>query len=427
MFEHELVHSKEKLYFTLVVIVSILIYLSLLLTIVGIISLAIGVLVLWILHIYSMMSIRKNAVRLSEYQFPEFYKKACDMANRMGMEKIPDIYVMESGGFLNAFATKSGFRNMVVLYSDVFALIEAQAEEEVMYILAHEFAHIKRRHVGYFWLFMPGLKMPFLGKAYSRACEYTCDRYGAYFSQSYEAAKNALTVLAIGPKLYSKVNQNAFVQQMHYENEFFSFIEEILSTHPSLPNRLQAIEAFFQQGNTLVEKPKKNPFILISVIALSSVILIGGGIFAFKALSKYASNPDNIIMAFFNNLLYDIDSMNELMVAVMHNDLVAVEELIDDTALDETNKDGYTAVHIAVIEENAEILEVLLAAGSPTDTVDVLGSTPLMEAVTYNDVDSAILLLQYGASPTFNDSGALKIAQNDGNTDLVELLESYME
>ena len=140
----------------------------------------------WFIHNLTMVSIRKNGVKISEQQFPHFYAQAVTVAEQMNLKEMPDMYVMQSGGILNAFVAKFGMQNMVVLYSDIFALVEEQGEKEVLYVLAHEFAHIKRKHVGYGWLFMPGLAFPFLGKAYSRACEYTCDRSGAYYCNKWQ-------------------------------------------------------------------------------------------------------------------------------------------------------------------------------------------------------------------------------------------------
>lgn len=247
--EGDLVHKKEKLYFGILVGTSILTYLFLILSISGIIFLIAIVAVYWFLHNLAMVSIRKNGVRISEQQFPQFYNKAVDVARQMNLATVPDIYVIQTGGALNAFAAKFRMKNMVVLYAEVFELIEQQGEQEVLYILAHEFAHVKRKHVRYGWLLMPGLMWPFLGSAYSRACEFTCDRYGAYYCASHTAAKNALTILAIGPQLYKKVDQEVFMQQASEEVGFLSWFEEKTSTHPNLPRRMNAIEAFFSSAN----------------------------------------------------------------------------------------------------------------------------------------------------------------------------------
>ena len=50
--------------------------------------------------------------------------------------------MVQSGGLLNAFATRFSFRNLVVLYSDVMELAYEQGESAVDFIIAHELAHI---------------------------------------------------------------------------------------------------------------------------------------------------------------------------------------------------------------------------------------------------------------------------------------------
>ena len=126
--ENELVYRKEKIYFMLVVIVSILIYLAMLVSIVGIVILAVLTLLYWFIHNLTMVSIRKNGVKISEQQFPHFYAQAVTVAEQMNLKEMPDMYVMQSGGILNAFAAKFGMKNMVVLYSDIFALVEEQGK-----------------------------------------------------------------------------------------------------------------------------------------------------------------------------------------------------------------------------------------------------------------------------------------------------------
>ena len=422
LLEKELVHEKEKLYFLLVVISSVVVYLALLISIVGIIFLTVGIIIYWLLHTYSLSAIRKNGVRLSEYQFPEFYEKAKLLANDMGMDKVPNIYVVQSGGILNAFATKFGFKNMVVLFSDIFALIEDGAEDEVLFILAHEFAHVKRRHIGYSWLLMPGLSIPFLSSAYSRACEFTCDRYGAAYTNSYEGAKNALTILAVGPQLYQKVNKAAFVQQINEENGAFSWIDEITSTHPNLPRRIHALDTYFNRENAQFVKANVRGMVLgLFLFVLLYIAIVAASVAVLYIVDEWANELD----PFADVELYNTESMNDLMLAVIDGNIDDITSLANNTSqLYEVNDEGYTALHLAVLEDNIEVLEILLQAGSPTDTVDVYSYMPLMDAVYYNSKEAVEILLQYGASPEAIEA-ALIIAIDDENKELIDLLMSY--
>ncbi|WP_183192589.1 M48 family metallopeptidase [Brevibacillus fluminis] len=245
--EKLLLHRNEKSYFTICAIVSVIGYLYLIISIVGIAVLAVLFLLPLFYHAISMATIRKNGVRLTARQFPEVYERTKDLAVRMGLTVMPDVYVLESGGQLNAFATRFFGRNMVVLYSDMFDLINSGANDELDYVIAHELAHIKRNHIGKHLFILPAMWIPFVGEAYSRACEYTCDRMAAYYTGNPEAAINGLTILAIGKALYRQVDREEYLHQTQQERGFFVWLAEKLSTHPALPNRMQEIHFLFRE------------------------------------------------------------------------------------------------------------------------------------------------------------------------------------
>lgn len=427
--ENDLVYRRENLYFALLLIVSIMVYIAMLISIVGIAILAGIFLFYWFIHNLSMVNIRKNGVKVSEQQFSAFYAQAREVAERMKLKEVPDIYVMQSGGVLNAFAARFGLKNMVVLYSDVFALLEEQGEEEVLYILAHEFAHIKRKHVGYGWLLMPGLILPFLGNAYSRACEFTCDRYGAYYSQSFEGAKNALVILAIGPQLYRKVDQTVFMQQISAEGGMFSWMDELMSTHPNLPRRIHSVSAFFNNEDTPeIQTSKRGVVLGIAGLVLASVLLFAGVWWGVKQFEE-----SFLLNGIFSDeeltYTYDTSGMNELMLAVVEGDMEALKEYAADTAmLNEVNEEGYTALHLAVMESNHEAAEYLLTQGADPNTMDIYEFTPLMEAVTYEDLLMTELLLTYGADKTITNSqgyDAYGYALDYGYTDIAEYIQNF--
>lgn len=425
--EKDLVYGKEKVYFGLLLGASILVYIMMLFSIVGIVILAAIFLFYWFLHNLTMVSIRKNGVKISEQQFPKFYEQAVAVAQKMNVHTVPDIYVVQSGGILNAFATKFGTKNMVVLYSDIFALIEEQGEQEILYVLAHEFAHIKRKHVGYGWLLMPGLMVPFLGGAYSRACEFTCDRYAAHYSESYDAAKNALTMLAIGPQLYKQVDQTVFTQQIASESGMFGWIDELLATHPNLPRRIHALDLFFNKAETnVIKTSKKGPILAVIMLTLMTLLVIGGTswlILKMNSLASFATEDYEDVD------YYGMDSMNELMVAVVEGDVETVDVYVTDEAmLDEMNENGYTAVHLAVLTNNYEAATTLLAHGADPNTLDAYDYTPLMEAASYGDVEMVEILLAGGADKELTGEGGstpYELATEYGYTEIADYLESF--
>lgn len=192
-------------------------------------------------HGLLMGSIRGNGVRVSEKQFPEVDRLAQQLAAQMGIDPVPPVYVLQAGGLLNAFATRFLGRSFVIGYSDVLELAYERGEPELAFVMAHELAHIKRGHLAWRWVLYPSMIVPFLGAAYSRACEYTCDRFGAYFRP--DGAVGGLLVLAAGKRLYRNVDAQAFGDQAETERGFFVWLAEVLSSHPNLSKRVRALAA----------------------------------------------------------------------------------------------------------------------------------------------------------------------------------------
>jgi Zn-dependent protease with chaperone function len=142
---------------------------------------------------------------------------------------------------LNAFATRFLGRNFVILNSDVLALATQKGEKAVSFVLGHELGHVRRHHMTRRSLLYPAMLFPFLAGAYSRACEYTCDRFGNALEP--EGGVDGLLVLAAGRDLYTQVNAAVYSGQRETETGFFVRFAEILSTHPNLPKRVAALNA----------------------------------------------------------------------------------------------------------------------------------------------------------------------------------------
>ena len=399
---NQLVHRKENMYFVLTAVFGILSYIVFLFSIIGIVIMGVLMLLSYFIHALSMASIRRNGIRLSNQQFPDMYEKAEMLAQKMELKKMPNIYVMESSGFLNAFATRFFGKNMVVVYSEIFDLSEEGREDELLFVLAHEFAHLKRRHVLVHMLVLPAMYVPFLGEAYLRACEYTCDRYAAYYVDNIEAAKKALAMFAIGKKLSSKVNQEAFVEQIREESGFFAWLNEKLSSHPDLPKRINALDYWVHpEQYSLVREKKKGAVIgtivviVLFVSVISAVIAIAANASTLAAFMEEDSLPAEEVI--------DISPLSQ---AAEDNDTEKLQQLIGDGAnLEEKDSDGSTALQYAVMMGNLEAAEMLLEHGANVNTKDDWESTALMNAV-FNSSDPEIvqLLLKHGADPSLKDS-----------------------
>ncbi|WP_242538847.1 M48 family metallopeptidase [Trinickia acidisoli] len=128
------------------------------------------------------------------------------------------------------------------------ALIDANSDAQVRFLIGHELGHHAAGHLNP-WLNalkLPAHLVPFLGKAYSRSREYTCDSIGTYLSKDIHASRNALQMLGCGcRRLNTSMNCDAFVAQEQRVPAIFGFFTEITRTHPRLTRRVAAIRDDF--------------------------------------------------------------------------------------------------------------------------------------------------------------------------------------
>jgi Zn-dependent protease with chaperone function len=243
-----LIHPKEKVYFAICVLVSLLVYAALAMAILNggpvagtlITYLILGIIIFFLAH-GSSTSAGESARACLEPAIPRANAMADQHSRRLGLDDTPAIFVLQSGGVLNAFATRFLGRNFVILNSDVLALATQKGEKAVSFVLGHELGHIRRHHMTVRTFLYPAMLFPFLAGAYSRACEYTCDRFGNALEP--EGGVDGLLVLAAGRDLYTQVNAAEYSGQRETETGFFVRFAEILSTHPNLPKRVAALNA----------------------------------------------------------------------------------------------------------------------------------------------------------------------------------------
>ncbi|WP_099188849.1 M48 family metallopeptidase [Tepidibacter mesophilus] len=237
----EYVNSKENIYFIISLIFSLICYALFIVCSIGIglVYLLTGLILSFLLHGLLIGNLKGNAVKISNKQFPEVYGYIKDFSNTLNLQQVPDVYIIQSGGILNAFATKFLGRNFVVIYSDVLEMAYEKGEDAVKFIICHELTHIKRNHMTKNALILGSAFIPFLHTAYSRACEYTCDSFATKLIPT--GAIDGLLALTCGKKLYTKINITEYCNQISYEAGFFTWLYEVNSTHPNLTKRVKNV------------------------------------------------------------------------------------------------------------------------------------------------------------------------------------------
>lgn len=267
---------KERTYFTLVLIVSILAWLFIAISLVGIPYAALFALIAWIGNGLLTAHLRSEAVLVNERQLPELHATFAGVWAKLGASgPLPRLYVVQSGGALNAFATRFSGRNFVVVYSDLLESF-GPASSEIQFILGHEIGHIKSNHLIKQVILAPGLFMPLIGPAYLRACEASCDLHGAFAADDLDGAVRAMLTLGGGRAQGRKLDALAFASQHGDERGFFVSWHELTSGYPTLSARTARLVNLARPGSA-PESPARNPFAYLVALFTPGGRLAAGG------------------------------------------------------------------------------------------------------------------------------------------------------
>jgi Zn-dependent protease with chaperone function len=252
------VHPRERVYFTLELLFTLL-FLTVLLYLPslrskaafgGMRTIAAYILVFILVALFRnglfVGLVRGSCVRVGPEQFPEVHDILRSHSERLGLKRVPALYIMQSGGILNALALRCVGKNYVVIYSSVLEAAYKQGLDAVSFIIGHELGHIARMHMSKKIMLFPSALLPPLAFAYSRACEYTCD--GIAFQLCPEGAVKGLCILGVGPELHERVNVMRFIEDCGRQKGGWGRLAEMMSSHPFLPNRIMNIAAIHQNG-----------------------------------------------------------------------------------------------------------------------------------------------------------------------------------
>lgn len=246
------VNPKENIYLTLMSITSVCFYGALIAAVLGSAPTTPSLIIMacytgaWLLlqtvgQLFFIGYLRCNAIRITPNQLPEIFNVLLEQSQKLGLKRLPTLYVLQGNGVLNAFATKFARKNYVVILSSVLEAAYNEGMHAVEFIIGHELGHIKQNHIGFFksvFLF-PGKLIPFMGAAYSRACEYTCDNIGHMLAPT--GAQQGLTILGAGAHLYKKINITELISNARADRGFATYVTELFSTHPDLAKRLESL------------------------------------------------------------------------------------------------------------------------------------------------------------------------------------------
>ncbi|MBK7002179.1 MAG: M48 family metalloprotease [Rhodoferax sp.] len=268
----ELVYPREK---TLGKITLILGVIAWLLLIVGTLGVALlYVLAGFVAYCFAQSAwiayIRGTAVRITADQFPDLHQRLEYCSQKLGVDPVPEAYILHGNGAFNAFATRFFGRNFVIIFSDVVDALENDPSALNFY-LGHELGHIKLKHLtGHLWRMLV-LWLPLIGAAYSRAREYSCDRHGRACCADADSAGKALVALGTGAKRWATVDLQRYTQQVQTNTGFWPSFHELTAGYPYLTKRVA------RALNPDASMPGRNPLAYVLAFFVPFGGRAGGG------------------------------------------------------------------------------------------------------------------------------------------------------
>lgn len=207
-----------------------------------------GPLLVFFTRIWQAAQLRANSAKVGPTQFADLWEMYAGLAARMEVSPLPDLYVTNGNGVVNAYALSCSSRWKYVSINAELAHHISTDPRIVEFVLAHELAHHKLGHVGLLRIVI-GILMNLLflpGKALIRAQEYSADRLAAAYCPQ---AVHGIASLSVGPWLAEQLNPDALLAQAGEEDRSLMIrLVNIASDHAVMTKRYKALRDVLDHG-----------------------------------------------------------------------------------------------------------------------------------------------------------------------------------
>lgn len=191
-----------------------------------------------------------TSIKVTDQQFPRAYRALQAGCAALGIE-VPSLYAAPSSSRIQAQTLGTDDDPYVVVNS---ALIERLTDVELLAVLGNELGHIQNNHVIYTtalhylshdsvmfvrWIVQPAILAL---QAWSRRAEISCDRAALICTRDLRGTVSAMVKMSLG--VDAQVNIDEYLAHLPDTRRGIGRFAELLRSHPYLPKRVQALQAF---------------------------------------------------------------------------------------------------------------------------------------------------------------------------------------
>lgn len=196
-----------------------------------------------------------TSVKLSRRQFPQLHDLVVECSEILDIP-VPTVYISQSP-VLNAGTYGTNQESFIILTTSI---VNSMSPDELKFVIGHECGHIQNSHVVYHtaarflssgvgvYVKYASLPASMALNAWSRRGEITCDRAGMVCVKDVDAATRAMLKLALGEALTESVDLDEYMKQLGDLKQGWGRFQEMLSSHPYLPKRVEALRLFAQSS-----------------------------------------------------------------------------------------------------------------------------------------------------------------------------------
>lgn len=225
---------------------------------------------------------RRMACKVDEKSYPELYKLIKLAATRLSLKQIPDIYVVQNP-IMNALTIGHGA--FILMFSST---LDVLTEDEVLYVIGHEFSHIKMidapdstfkaalleiRHLRitllkeHFSAWLRGLFHIMYIMSNRWYIEYLADLGGYEANQNLAACITALAKMGGGKQIVENMKNNGFAYPSYLDKTYsvkktkrygeiiadllINQLYKVLISHPPVPDRILVLKKYAEYQNKI--------------------------------------------------------------------------------------------------------------------------------------------------------------------------------